>query len=1094
MKKLISSMLMLLCAMTTWAQASLHVSETLPGTLENGQYSWTSDKIAMQEGHNTLRITFLENTNMAWNAGFPMICIAEFYLYDKDGARVDLSENNFSSNATQSNEGNMAAICNGHTTKQEDEGQYQWYWHSQWSGTPVPYGYHYLEVNLADIDADLSEYSIGWVTRQQDGSPTEVVISTGTSSDDAGKNANVHMLPKVSTEDNIKLYTIRSARSNKFMAFTYNNEQPVQQDAKSYWYFTEGTDGKYVVHNIATSQVLNENLKMQADGEWCILPAQYRSGMVFAKDADKLGETGNCIDEQGDGTRIGTWKHVAEDNYGTTWIITETRDITDIAMLDLHDKKIKSIGAPATEIESGKWYILNNVGRGNYVSQEGTNWKMRATSTIAEGQKAEAKAGYLFKITKNGDNYNIISGNGKYFQLGYNTASTSATAVNFEIGLIGESADNFYIFDKDHGYAADGQNNGESFVGWATTPPTSAGGNDSYRLLPVEFEAGVEYIYDYYLNGAKVASETFTSTEFAGLENYYGVSSTNIPTGNAVSGTYKVNITDNLPFEYSSSLDNATNWYFVKMHSNQSGYIHDDENSYLPFYGDTGGADGTVVAEDETRYSFAWAFVGDPINGFKVVNNVTHQAITSNGSGDATTADVENATKWLAKASDAKKDDARYFTLKYPTNDNYLNANNNAGNKKLAHWDKADAGSTIILDEVADVYTYAITDEAENVYSGEFTYRGNDGYITFNGAYGHTLSNEVFNIAERTYSVDITFPYPVSKVGGATNETLLKLKDNNRYIRLDGNDVYVSNAAVDASCYWAIYPSYNNGEFAFVIKNVSTGKYLHSDAEDINHEKGTVALSETPTQFTYVNRFNRTDDYSSFKIADKNLVLSINSPGANAYLGVWNYTHGGAGYVSAPITEYKVNITDAKYATFYAPVAVTVPTGVTAHTVTITGDYAVLSEALPDIPAYTGVVLYSETPATYTFNVTNEEVAAIENNVLTGTVAAEYVTGDAYVLANGNNDVGLYLATLNQEGKFKNNSHKAYLPESALHSSAQMSAGFRFRFDGGVTTLIDEVEYENGEMKDIYDLTGRKLQGISGAGIYIIDGKKVLVK
>ena len=1093
MKKITSFMLMLLCAMTAWAQASLHVSESLPGTLNGSQYEWRSQPIQMPEGHNKLRITFLENTNKAWNAGFPMVCIAEFYLYDKNKNQVKLNVERFSSNATQGDEGKMEAICNGFTTQQEGEGQYQWYWHSQWSGTPNPYGYHYLEVNLADIEADLSEYSIGWVTRQQNASPTEVVISTGTSSDDAGKNANVHMLPKVSTENKIILYTIKSARSGKFLAFTYNNEQPVQQNDKSYWYFTAGTDGKYVVHNIATDQVLNQNLKMQAAGElgeWCILPAQYRSGMVFAKDKDELSNTGNCIDEQGDGTRIGTWSHTRDDNHGTTWIITETRDIADFAIFELQNKVIKSIGAPATEIESGKWYILNNAGRKNYVSQEGAAWKMRATNSIATGDFAKDKAGYLFKITKKEDGeYNIMSGNGKYFKLGYNTASTSATPVNFEIGLIGESADNFYIFDKDHGYAADGQNNGESFVGWATTPPTSAGGNDSYKLLPVEFEACVEYIYDYYLDGAKIASEPFATAEFAGLEKYYGVSSNNIPKGPAVGGTYKVNITDNLPFEYSNSLENATNWYFVKMHSNQPGYIHDDENNHLPFHG---GADGTVVAEDDTRYRFAWAFVGDPINGFKVVNNVTRQAITSNGSGDATTADVENATKWLVKASDAKKDDASYFTLKYPANNQYLNANNNADAKKLSHWDKADAGSTIILDEVADEYNYAITDEAENVHSGKFTYGGNNGYMTFNGAYGHTLSNEVFNIAERKYTANIKFPYPVSKVGGATNETLLLLKGNSRYIRLKENDVYVSNEAVDASCYWAIYPAYNNGGFTFTIKNVSTGKYLHSDAEDKNHEKGTVALSETPTQFTYVNRFNKNDDCSSFKIADKNLVLSINSPGANAYLGVWEYTHGGANYVSAPITEYKVNITNAKYATFYAPVAVTVPEGVTAHTVTINeGGWADLSDPLTVVPAYTGVVLYSETAATYTFNViaTNTD-APIADNALTGTVAATYVTGNAYVLGIKDGEVGFYTATTagQEEGTFLNNHHKAYLPKTKGMSN---TIGYRFNFGG--TTGVEEVEIRN-ESKEIYDLTGRRVNEITKAGVYVVNGRKILVK
>ena len=42
-------------------------------------------------------------------------------------------------------------------------------------------------------------------------------------------------------------------------------------------------------------------------------------------------------------------------------------------------------------------------------------------------------------------------------------------------------------------------------------------------------------------------------------------------------------------------------------------------------------------------------------------------------------------------------------------------------------------------------------------------------------------------------------------------------------------------------------------------------------------------------------------------------------------------------------------------------------------------------------------------------------------------------------------------------------------------------------------TGIGEVKGENGEVKAIYDLTGRKVEGPT-KGIYIIDGKKVLVK
>ena len=70
---------------------------------------------------------------------------------------------------------------------------------------------------------------------------------------------------------------------------------------------------------------------------------------------------------------------------------------------------------------------------------------------------------------------------------------------------------------------------------------------------------------------------------------------------------------------------------------------------------------------------------------------------------------------------------------------------------------------------------------------------------------------------------------------------------------------------------------------------------------------------------------------------------------------------------------------------------------------------------------------------------------------------------------------------------------KAYLqiPTAWLPASAQKSISIRF--EEGETTDIDEVEGENGEVKTIYDLQGRKVNTPS-KGLYIIDGKKVLVK
>ena len=185
-----------------------------------------------------------------------------------------------------------------------------------------------------------------------------------------------------------------------------------------------------------------------------------------------------------------------------------------------------------------------------------------------------------------------------------------------------------------------------------------------------------------------------------------------------------------------------------------------------------------------------------------------------------------------------------------------------------------------------------------------------------------------------------------------------------------------------------------------------------------------------------------------------------------------------------------VTITAAKYATFYAPVAVTVPAGVTAHTVTINGDWATLSEALEVIPANTGVVLYANVEETTTYNLAiTEDAEAIEGNALRGSAAATYYTeaGTYYALGLVEGEVGFYKDAFNNS-RFQNNSHKAYL----YVANASNTASYSFRFGEG-TTGIEKVEIGN-EKSEIYDLTGRRIDAITAPGIYIVDGVKKLVR
>ena len=89
----------------------------------------------------------------------------------------------------------------------------------------------------------------------------------------------------------------------------------------------------------------------------------------------------------------------------------------------------------------------------------------------------------------------------------------------------------------------------------------------------------------------------------------------------------------------------------------------------------------------------------------------------------------------------------------------------------------------------------------------------------------------------------------------------------------------------------------------------------------------------------------------------------------------------------------------------------------------------------------------------------------------------------------GNNDDGGYVLC---------KANKAYMVLPS--DKAGTTSSYSFRFDGN-TTGIDEVEGENEELKgegeeveNIYDLQGRKLTEISHPGVYIVNGKKIIVK
>ena len=88
------------------------------------------------------------------------------------------------------------------------------------------------------------------------------------------------------------------------------------------------------------------------------------------------------------------------------------------------------------------------------------------------------------------------------------------------------------------------------------------------------------------------------------------------------------------------------------------------------------------------------------------------------------------------------------------------------------------------------------------------------------------------------------------------------------------------------------------------------------------------------------------------------------------------------------------------------------------------------------------------------------------------------------------NAEGVSQGNTNDGGHIKCSANKIYM---AL-SSQQQAASYGMRFVTPGATDIDEMKSEDGMVKTIYDLQGRKLSEIKEPGFYIVNGKKTFIK
>lgn len=186
--------------------------------------------------------------------------------------------------------------------------------------------------------------------------------------------------------------------------------------------------------------------------------------------------------------------------------------------------------------------------------------------------------------------------------------------------------------------------------------------------------------------------------------------------------------------------------------------------------------------------------------------------------------------------------------------------------------------------------------------------------------------------------------------------------------------------------------------------------------------------------------------------------------------------------------QFQMNKTmSSEYATIAAPVALNIPAGVKAYTVTVdeAKETAILEEVTDIIPAGVAVVLKKENAAdNFSFTFAAEGTTSNANS-LVGVYADTEIGSDinAYILGNGTQGIGFYQMNADDRTLGAN---KAYL---ALPASM---SGVRSITIGGPTTGIEDTVTEGAQAEEYYDLQGRRVMNPT-KGIYVTkSGKKVI--
>ena len=882
--------------------------------------------------------------------------------------------------------------------------------------------------------------------------------------------------PRLSTDAKRYYYRIASYNRGGYLTSVGdgNGVEHVAESMASYWYFTKANEnGGIYFHNYTTEQTLGADRTMSdTPGVWYVLPNGVNEEGLSISSTNPISDM-SCIDANNYNTGVGAWHPTATDWHGTTWVFAEV-----------------DVDAMVAELQAARDAFNAAYAEAQAIVEEAN---FQATfEAITLQTTDETAAGYIYSNapdTSEGSIHHLVDGivgdAQNYFHSNWQNNGASSDGLDHyllvDLGEGASIADFNFNYHTRTGAANDypvdilieGSKDGETFTEIGKVSGIAARGNESFTSPMFTAEEGCRYV-------RFMVTKTSTDRVGSGCEhNYFHMAEFGISNATAtVAEKYA---------EVASAVSVLK--YIAEAHANNAEYDKEDliaateaiEDALFNIYKD----DNTIALIESANEILAIEGVGYP-------------ATTPREALKAAIATAEEKPDTEAGTALQAAIDAYYATtdVVLPEGDKVYSLTMVAknGNKFYLNYTGSDIAmvARTTEEELPNSAKFAAEDNGD----GTISLKTIDGkYLVYHSKYAGLNwlqgGGDTDGLQEtKDDMTNITFAKMVNgdKVEATGNEQIFGM------LTWYGKRGYDTGKSEDCYGYMVLKTDgsdYDGASVPFWNDSYSSA-FIVEETEYIVEPLNVVAV--TPAEDEVVNSLREITIEFDAEIAVKELSgterISIDY-GWGVLIGT---TATVEGKFLKLVADTEITDNGTYPLTIPAGVVTRVSDGVAYEGGTFT--FTVEKAAVVVEP----LTVVAVTPAEAVETLETITIEFSDNVDVPATASGKFTIADA----DGNNVATLYAWDAAVDGK---------VVTLTLTEAITTAGEYTFSFAEGLVARqgdqatcaytctitvtgvvgIDSIYGEAGDSV-IYDITGRKIEKITEGGIYIVNGKKVLVK